>query len=255
MPPGRGQEKIGKSLPSRPPACLAAAGATAPDLHLCSRFAAMITMASRRRHDLPELPSIHSRPGIQVHQLRLRPSQKGSLRRPGRGRVSAQRQSQLFQALDAAAPGPAGHSGLSVLCAAEQEPCRQCLSIPARNWRSRLTCRKGKTNIVDFYSDYCPPCKKISPLLQKLGRKRPDLAMLQVDINRKGVKGIDWSSPLARQYELSSIPHFQIYDGEGNLLKEGPGSLAGRSRYARRRRHPHVNVRRRRWRCMIRARR
>jgi len=80
---------------------------------------------------------------------------------------------------------------------------------------------KGKINIVDFYSDYCPPCKKISPLLQELGRKRPDLAILQVDINRKGSKGIDWSSPLARQYELSSVPHFKIYDGEGNLLKEG----------------------------------
>ncbi len=81
--------------------------------------------------------------------------------------------------------------------------------------------QKGKTNIVDFYSDFCPPCKKISPLLQELGRKRPDLAILQVDINRKGVKGIDWPSPLARQYELSSIPHFKIYDGDGNLLKEG----------------------------------
>jgi len=81
--------------------------------------------------------------------------------------------------------------------------------------------RKGKTNIVDFYSDYCPPCKKISPLLQKLGRLRPDLAILQVDINRKGTKGIDWASPLARQYELKSIPHFKIFDGDGNLLKEG----------------------------------
>ncbi len=82
--------------------------------------------------------------------------------------------------------------------------------------------QKGKTNIVDFYSDYCPPCKKISPLLKKLGRQRSDLAILQVDINRKGTKGIDWASPLARQYELKSIPHFKIFDGDGNLLKEGP---------------------------------
>ena len=79
----------------------------------------------------------------------------------------------------------------------------------------------GKTNIVDFYSDYCPPCKKISPLLQELGEKRPDLAVLKIDINRKGVKGIDWGSPLARQYELRSIPHFRIYDAAGNLEKEG----------------------------------
>jgi thioredoxin 1 len=81
--------------------------------------------------------------------------------------------------------------------------------------------QNGKINIVDFYSDHCPPCRKISPLLQELGRKRPDLAILKVDINREGVKGIDWSSPLARQYELSSVPHFKIYDKDGSLLKEG----------------------------------
>jgi thiol-disulfide isomerase/thioredoxin len=81
--------------------------------------------------------------------------------------------------------------------------------------------QKGKTNIVDFYSDYCPPCRKISPLLKKLDQQRQDLVVLAVDINRKGVKGIDFFSPLARQYELSSVPHFRIYDGEGNLIKQG----------------------------------
>ncbi|MBN2346155.1 MAG: thioredoxin family protein [Candidatus Aminicenantes bacterium] len=80
---------------------------------------------------------------------------------------------------------------------------------------------KGKTTIVDFYSNYCPPCRKISPLLTKLEKKRPDLAVINVNINRRGVKGIDWSSPVARQYNLKSIPHFRIYDGEGNLLQEG----------------------------------
>jgi thiol-disulfide isomerase/thioredoxin len=84
-----------------------------------------------------------------------------------------------------------------------------------------LMLQKGKTNIVDFYSDYCPPCRKISPLLKELAAKRPDLALLSVDINRKGVKGIDWSSPLALQFHLQSVPSFLIYDGEGNLLKQG----------------------------------
>lgn len=86
--------------------------------------------------------------------------------------------------------------------------------------------RRGKTNIVDFYSEYCPPCRRISPLLAELGKKRPDLAVIKVDINRKGVQGIDWSSPVARQFNLSSIPHFKIYDGEGRLLQEGQEAYA-----------------------------
>jgi thiol-disulfide isomerase/thioredoxin len=80
---------------------------------------------------------------------------------------------------------------------------------------------KGKINIVDFYSEFCPPCKKISPLLSKLDKKRDDIVVIKIDINRKGIKGIDWRSPLAKQYELRSIPHFKIYDGEGNKLSEG----------------------------------
>jgi thiol-disulfide isomerase/thioredoxin len=81
--------------------------------------------------------------------------------------------------------------------------------------------QKGKINIIDFYSDYCPPCRQISPLLKKLDKQRQDLVVLAVDINRKGVKGIDFFSPLARQYKLNAVPHFQIYDAAGNLIKEG----------------------------------
>jgi thiol-disulfide isomerase/thioredoxin len=92
---------------------------------------------------------------------------------------------------------------------------------PGAELRIEAFLHKGKTNIIDFYSEYCPPCRKISPLIQKLGRQRPDLAILQVDINRKGIKGIDWGSPLARQYELQSIPYFRIYDAEGRLVKQG----------------------------------
>jgi thiol-disulfide isomerase/thioredoxin len=86
--------------------------------------------------------------------------------------------------------------------------------------------QKGKVTIVDFYSDYCPPCREISPLLKKLDKQRPDLVVLPVDINRKGVSGIDWQSPLARQYDLKSIPHFLIFDPEGNLSKEGQEAYA-----------------------------
>jgi thiol-disulfide isomerase/thioredoxin len=81
--------------------------------------------------------------------------------------------------------------------------------------------QKGKITIVDFFSDYCPPCRQISPLLRRLDKQRPDLVVLAVDINRKGVKGIDFYSPLARQYQLNAVPHFKIFDTEGNLASEG----------------------------------
>jgi len=80
---------------------------------------------------------------------------------------------------------------------------------------------RGKTTIFDFYSEFCPPCRKISPLLEELDKKRDDIVVVKIDINRPNVRGIDWQSPVARQYGLQSIPHFVIFDPEGGKKAEG----------------------------------
>ncbi len=80
---------------------------------------------------------------------------------------------------------------------------------------------EGKKTVVDFFSKFCPPCLAIGPVLENLVNQRPDLALVKVDINRPGVQGIDWQSPVAQQFSLRSIPHFQIYDEEGTLIAEG----------------------------------
>ena len=51
--------------------------------------------------------------------------------------------------------------------------------------------------------------------------KRPDLYVVKVDINRPGVEGIDWQSPVARQFGLEGIPQLKIYSPEGKLQAEG----------------------------------
>ncbi len=79
----------------------------------------------------------------------------------------------------------------------------------------------GKTNIVDMYSEYCPPCRLIAPYLDKLAKVRSDIHIIRIDINRKGHRGIDWGSPIAAQFQLRSIPHFIIIDGKGKILEEG----------------------------------
>ena len=75
--------------------------------------------------------------------------------------------------------------------------------------------------IFDFYSDYCGPCRRISPWLKQLDKKRDDIVVFKVNINRPSVRGIDWKSPLAQQYNLRSIPHFKIYNSDGELDVEG----------------------------------
>lgn len=89
--------------------------------------------------------------------------------------------------------------------------------------------QEGKTTIFDFYSVYCGPCRRISPLLERLDRKRHDIVVIKIDINRKGVRGIDWGSPVTRQYNIRSIPYFIIYDIRGRRTHEG--KEAGRQVY------------------------
>lgn len=79
----------------------------------------------------------------------------------------------------------------------------------------------GKITVFDFMSDYCPPCVQISPWLDRLHAERADIQVVKIDINRPGVRGIDWQSPTLRQFGIRSIPHFKIYGADGELMQEG----------------------------------
>ena len=78
----------------------------------------------------------------------------------------------------------------------------------------------GKTTVFDFTSKYCGPCQAYNGPLHELHAKRSDIAVVKVDINRTDVNGIDWQSPVARQFDLHSIPHFKVYGPDGKLRAE-----------------------------------
>jgi thiol-disulfide isomerase/thioredoxin len=84
----------------------------------------------------------------------------------------------------------------------------------------------GKTTIFDFTSEYCGPCRAIAPKLDALHASRADIAVVKVDINRPGVKGIDWQSPVAKQYKMGSIPNFKVFGPDGKLIAEGDKASA-----------------------------
>jgi len=84
----------------------------------------------------------------------------------------------------------------------------------------------GKTTVFDFYSEFCPTCHALAPSLKKLHANRDDVALVMVDINRPGVKGIDWDSPVSIQFNLPSTPQFKIYAPDGKLEAEGPAAYA-----------------------------
>jgi thiol-disulfide isomerase/thioredoxin len=79
----------------------------------------------------------------------------------------------------------------------------------------------GGYTVFDFTSPYCGPCRQIAPYLDRLHAARQDVTVVKVDINRPGYRGIDFRSPVARQYQLQQVPYFKVYDGAGSQIAEG----------------------------------
>ena len=52
--------------------------------------------------------------------------------------------------------------------------------------------------IVDFYADWCGPCKMQSPIIDKIAEERQDIKVGKVNI--------DENSELAEKYGVMSIP-------------------------------------------------
>lgn len=85
--------------------------------------------------------------------------------------------------------------------------------------------KPGQTTIIDFYSHSCPPCMKLAPMLDAMAAKRPRTQVVKLNIDRPGSSGIDFDSPLAKQYNLTGIPHMMVFDENGQLKAQGREAL------------------------------
>ena len=57
-----------------------------------------------------------------------------------------------------------------------------------------------KKVIIDFYADWCEPCKKLTPHLEELEEKHNDIVFLKVNIEN------DDCNKLSELYDVTSLP-------------------------------------------------
>jgi thioredoxin 1 len=57
--------------------------------------------------------------------------------------------------------------------------------------------------LVDFYADWCGPCKKFNPILETLAAKYNNCQFIKVNI--------DDNEELADQYSIKSVPTFLFF--------------------------------------------
>jgi len=75
----------------------------------------------------------------------------------------------------------------------------------------------GKTTLIDYYADWCGPCKTLELRLERYMTLHPEIALRRVDIGK-------WDNAAAREITrqgAASLPYVRVYDASGRLVGSG----------------------------------
>ncbi len=78
------------------------------------------------------------------------------------------------------------------------------------------TIRDNETVFVDFWADWCPPCRMFAPVFERASEKYEDMVFAKVDT--------DAQQELALQFGIRSIPTLMVFRDQIVLYAQ-PGAL------------------------------
>jgi len=74
----------------------------------------------------------------------------------------------------------------------------------------------SKPVLVDFYAEWCGPCKIMAPVLEEISSETPGVVVVKVDV--------DANQDIASEYNISSIPTFLMFVG-GSVVGQLVGAV------------------------------
>ena len=82
--------------------------------------------------------------------------------------------------------------------------------IMSHDFESEVISYDGKV-VVDFYADWCGPCKMVSPVLEQLSEEFPEVRFVKINIDENRQTAID--------YDVQSIPTIITIDGGEEIAR------------------------------------
>ena len=76
------------------------------------------------------------------------------------------------------------------------------LKITSKNFQDEVL-NSDKITIVDFYADWCGPCKMMAPIIDKIAEENNDIKV--------GKLNVDEAGDIAGQFNIMSIPTIVVF--------------------------------------------
>ena len=91
----------------------------------------------------------------------------------------------------------------------------EILKVNSQNFEEEVL-KSEKTVLVDFYADWCGPCKMLSPIVDQVAEENEDIKVVKVNV--------DDAQDLARKYQVMSIPTLVVIK-EGKEINRSVGLI------------------------------
>ena len=79
----------------------------------------------------------------------------------------------------------------------EEESTMEVMKVTSSNFEEEVL-NSDKTVLIDFYADWCGPCKMFSPIVESVAEENEDIKVVKIDV--------DNAQDLAIKYQVMSIP-------------------------------------------------
>lgn len=89
-----------------------------------------------------------------------------------------------------------------------------CTEIKYENFQQEVL-ESEKPVLVEFWAQWCGPCKSMGPMLEKVAEERPDVKVCKINTEEE--------TELTRQYHILGLPTLMLF-WKGNLIRREVGA-------------------------------